>query len=306
MPEVKFAIRKHTLHRSRRNRGENLDLKKIKPLIKLALKEDIGSGDITSDITVPRNLKVKAVIIAKEKAIIAGLPVCRMVFKLINDRTGFVVCVREGKRVGAGTVVAKISGKAVDILAGERTALNFLGRLSGIATETARFVNRTAPYGIVIMDTRKTTPGWRVLEKYAVSTGGGRNHRMGLYDGVLIKDNHLKLAAGSIGDVVAGARKSVPSEKIEVEVASISEVHEVLKGKPDIIMLDNMPAGKVRKAVRIIKKADSDIVVEISGGIRFENVETFAAAGADVISVGSLTHSVHNIDMSMEMERDEG
>lgn len=290
----------------RRNRGENLDLKKIKPLIKLALKEDIGSGDITSDITVPRNLRVKAVIITKEKAIIAGLSVCRMVFKLIDDRTGFVVCVREGERVGAGTVVARISGKAEDILAGERVALNFLGRLSGIATKTARFVNKSTPYGTVIMDTRKTTPGWRLLEKYAVSAGGGRNHRMGLYDGVLIKDNHLKLAAVSIGDVVAGARKSVPSEKIEVEVASISEVHEALKGKPDIIMLDNMPAGKVRKAVKIIKKADSDIVVEVSGGIKFENVETFAAAGADVISVGSLTHSVHNIDMSMEMERDEG
>ena len=306
MAEEKFAIRKHAFHRSRRNCGQGLDLEKIKPLIKLALKEDIGSGYITSDITISSQLKVKAVIIAKEKGIIAGLPVCRTVFKLINDRTRFAVCVREGERVKAGTVAARISGKAGDILAGERIALNFLGRLSGIAAETARFVNKTAPYGTVIVDTRKTTPGWRILEKYAVRAGGGRNHRMGLYDGVLIKDNHLKLAAVSIEDVVAGARKSVPLEKIEVEVASISEVHEALKGKPDIIMLDNMTAGKVRKAVRIIKKADSDIVVEVSGGIRFENVETFAAAGADVISVGSLTHSVHSMDMSMEMERDAG
>lgn len=279
-----------------------LDVDRIKPLVELALREDIGTGDITSDVLVAPGREANAVIIAGEKGVVAGLLVSELVFNLMDSEIVSKACVSDGDKVEKGKIVAQVSGRARAILAGERTALNFLSRLSGIATNTARFVERLGSYKAKVMDTRKTTPGWRILEKYAVKVGGGYNHRMGLYDAVLIKDNHLKLVEGRIGDVVAEARKAQPSKRIEVETTNISEVKDALSGNPDIIMLDNMSPVEVREAVELIRRSGGGVQVEVSGGVTLENVEEFAAAGADIISVGALTHSVRSLDFSMELD----
>ena len=302
-----------------------LNIKDIKPLVELALREDIGKGDITSNILVPSECKVKGLIIVKAKGIVAGLSAAELVFKTVDSAVEFTPLLADGKKVEAGECVAEVVGKAKAIFAGERTALNFLGRLSGIATKTANLVEkvnssrlRIADCGlrskarvrnedlsgnVKIMDTRKTTPGWRMLEKYAVRVGGGYNHRMGLYDAVLIKDNHLKIVKGEIADVVKKMRAGVPaSMKIEVEVENISELEIALRGKPDIIMLDNMSVNEVEKAVEVVQKSGCNVQVEVSGGITLENVEEYANTGVDMISIGALTHSVHSLDVSMEME----
>ena len=279
-----------------------LDVDRIKPLVELALREDIGTGDITSDVLVAPGREANAVIIAGEKGVVAGLLVSELVFNLMDSEIVSKACVSDGDKVEKGKIVAQVSGRARAILAGERTALNFLSRLSGIATNTARFVERLGSYKAKVMDTRKTTPGWRILEKYAVKVGGGYNHRMGLYDAVLIKDNHLKLIDGRIGKAVAEAKKAQPSKRIEVETTNISEVKDALSGNPDIIMLDNMSPVEVREAVELIHRSGGGVQVEVSGGVTLENVEEFAAAGADIISVGALTHSVRSLDFSMELD----
>jgi nicotinate-nucleotide pyrophosphorylase (carboxylating) len=271
-------------------------------LVELALREDIGIGDLTSDVLIAPGREAKAVIIAGEKGVIAGLSVSELVFKLMNIEIVFTACVSDGDRVEKGKTVARVSGRARAVLAGERTALNFLSRLSGIATKTARFVERVGSHRAKVMDTRKTTPGWRILEKYAVRVGGGHNHRMGLYDAVLIKDNHLKLVEGRIGNVVAEAKKAHPSKRVEVETTNLSEVKDALGGNPDIIMLDNMSPVEVREAVEVVRKFGGIVQVEVSGGVTLENVEEFAATGADIISVGALTHSVRSLDFSMELD----
>jgi nicotinate-nucleotide pyrophosphorylase (carboxylating) len=276
-----------------------LDIDRIKPFVEFALNEDIGTGDITSDILIAPGREAKAVIIAGEKGVIAGLPVSELVFKLVDSKIVFAACVSDGDRVEKGKTVAQVSGGARAILAGERTALNFLSRLSGIATKTSRFVERVSSHRAKVMDTRKTTPGWRILEKYAVRVGGGHNHRMGLYDAILIKDNHLKLVEGRIGNAVAEAKKAQPSKRIEVETTNISEVKDALSGNPDIIMLDNMSPGEVREAVEVVHRSGGGVQVEVSGGVTLENVEELAEAGVDIISVGALTHSVRSLDFSM-------
>jgi nicotinate-nucleotide pyrophosphorylase (carboxylating) len=280
----------------------NLNIAEVKPLVELALREDIGTGDITSDVLIAPGREANAVIIAGERGVIAGLSVSELVFNLMDSEIVFKVCVSDGDKVEKGKIVARVSGRARAVLAGERTALNFLSRLSGIATKTARFVERVGSYRAKVMDTRKTTPGWRILEKYAVRVGGGHNHRMGLYDAVLIKDNHLKLVEGRIGKAVAEAKKAHPSKRIEVETTNISEVKDALSGNPDIIMLDNMSPVEVREAVEVVRKSGGGVQVEVSGGVTLENVEEFAAAGADIISVGALTHSVRSLDFSMELD----
>ena len=280
----------------------NLNISEAKPLVELALREDIGTGDITSDVLIAPGREAKAVITAGEKGVIAGLSVSELVFNLMDSEIVFKACVSDGDRVEKGRTVARVSGRARAILASERTALNFLSRLSGIATKTARFVEKVGPHKAKVMDTRKTTPGWRILEKYAVRVGGGYNHRMGLYDAILIKDNHLKLVEGRIGKAVAEAKKAHPAKRIEVETANLSEVKDALSGNPDIIMFDNMSLREVREAVEVVRKSGGDVQVEVSGGVTLENVEEFAAAGADIISVGALTHSVRSLDFSMELE----
>lgn len=301
----------------------DLNIEDVKPLVELALQEDIGRGDVTSNAIISPECKAKGLIIVKGKGIVAGLSVAELVFKTVDSAVEFTPLLADGKRVEVGECVAEVVGRAKAILAGERTALNFLGRLSGIATKTASFVEKVNSYkmkmrnenleerrgkeessgNVKIMDTRKTTPGWRVLEKYAVRVGGGYNHRMGLYDAVLIKDNHLKIVKGEVADVVKKMRAGVPASiKIEVEVENFPELEIALRGKPDIIMLDNMSVNEVKKAVEVVRKSGCNVQVEVSGGITLENVEEYANTGIDMISIGALTHSVHSLDISMEME----
>jgi len=307
-----------------------LNLEEVKPLVELALREDIGPGDITTKITVPAGIKTKGRIIAKEKGIIAGLEVAKLVFKTaeskmlrrtslpVRERTQtgplkgqskirFRTKVKDGDKVKKGQIVAEISGPAGSVLIAERTALNFLQRLSGIATFTAEFVNRIKPYRVKIMDTRKTTPGWRALEKYAVRVGGGYNHRKGLYDGVLIKDNHIQVnkrsSAQVIGEMVGLARKKAPQGmKIEVEVRNLSELKIAVQAEADIIMLDNMSIGQMKKAVQIVHTAalNHQPLLEASGGVTLGNVREIAKTGVNTISVGALTHSAKGLDMSLK------
>ncbi len=281
----------------------SLNIDEIKPVVESALREDIGRGDITSDILIPSGAEGSGVIIAKENGVIAGIPVAELVFKIINSKVEFTAYISDGKKVKEGERIAKVFGEAKGMLAGERTALNFLGHLSGIATKTDSFVKKVSGLNVRIMDTRKTTPNLRVLEKYAVKVGGGYNHRMGLNDAVLIKDNHLKLLKGKIGDLVKKVRSGAPaSMKIEVEAKDLSEVEDALNGEPDIVMLDNMSVSEVSEAVEFVRKSGHGVLLEVSGGITLENVREYAETGVDIISVGELTHSVKSLDISVEFE----
>lgn len=267
-------------------------------LIDMALEEDLGPGDITTESIVPETLWARAEFIAREEGVVAGLPVAGRVFKRLDLETEFRAEVTEGSAVKAGAVLAVVAGRARTILTGERVALNFVRHLSGIATRTRRLVAAVEGLRAVVLDTRKTTPGLRALEKYAVRAGGGRNHRFGLFDGILIKDNHIR-AAGGIKEAVARARARAPHTlKVEVEVQSLDEVEEALAAGADIIMLDNMPVAAMREAVRRI---GGRALVEASGGITEENIREVAATGVDFISVGALTHSARALDISLEI-----
>lgn len=275
-----------------------MNWQQIDEIIKRALEEDIGSGDLTSSALIVEDAQAKAVILAKQEGVIAGLPVAERVFKRLDEKLRWEAKKQEGERVSSGQLVAELEGDLQAILMGERTALNFLQRMSGIATLTARFVEAVRSFPVKILDTRKTVPGLRILDKYAVKVGGGFNHRLGLYDGVLIKENHIK-AAGGITKAVSQARRSVPpAVKIEIEAGSLKEVEEALHSGADIIMLDNMSIKEIEKAVRFI---DRRALVEVSGGVTLENVREIAATGADFISVGALTHSVKALDLSLEV-----
>ena len=290
----------------------NIADKKILPLVKIALKEDIGQGDITTKLILPGKRTVKAVIVAKEKGVVCGLDVARLVFKTVDKKIRFRATTAEGKKVKAGRILARLEGEARSILKAERVALNFLGRLSGIATLTNNFVRRVAPYRVKIMDTRKTTPGLRMLEKYAVRCAGGFNHRMGLWDQILIKDNHLsvishKLQVISLKDLVRKIKKKSPKGvKIEIEVKNLRQFKQALETRPDIIMLDNFTLKNIRKAVKIrneSRTANRELPkLEISGGVNLNNVRGIAACGAEMISVGELTHSAKVLDVALNCE----
>ena len=268
----------------------------MKELVSLAIKEDVGEGDITSD-NIFSDEKGTGVIKAKQNGVIAGLDVADSVCK--EFKLKFDANVKEGKLVKAGDVVAEVSGKVRDILKSERIILNFLCRLSGVATATRHFVDKVKKYNVRVMDTRKTTPGHRDLEKRAVVAGGGENHRMGLYDMVLIKDNHIK-AAGSIKDAVHKVREKITADiKVEVECESLDQVKEALDSRVDRIMFDNMDLETMKKAVQLVNKATE---TEASGGVTFENIEDYAKTGVDCISVGALTHSIKSLNLSMEMK----
>ncbi|MFH1849708.1 MAG: carboxylating nicotinate-nucleotide diphosphorylase [archaeon] len=261
-------------------------------IVTLALNEDIGSGDVTSRSVVPEGSRAVAEIRVKEEGIICGLSVAEEAFRRVDSAIEFKGLFCDGDRVAAGCVVAEVSGPTRGILAAERTALNFLQHLSGIATEAARY----ADLGVRVLDTRKTTPGLRELEKYAVMAGGGANHRMGLYDAVLIKDNH-KAIAGGIAKAVQAARAKNPGLGIEVEVATLDEAREALSAGADTIMLDNMDVQTMKKAVRMINKRAR---VEASGGVDLKSVAEIAATGVDMISVGSaLTLSAKALDIAL-------
>ena len=268
------------------------------PLLRQALREDLGrAGDITTDAIVPRDRSALARIVLREPGTVAGVPVATHVFSLVDHRIGIQAMVSDGDRVDRGGVVAELSGPAAGILTAERTALNLLGHLSGIATTTAAIVESVRPHPVRIADTRKTTPGLRQLEKYAVRAGGGINHRFGLDDAVLIKDNHLAVA-GSVKEAVARVRGSIGHlVKVEVEVETLEQLAEALEAGIDVVLLDNMTTEQLRSAVELV---DGRVIVEASGGVTPETAPAIAATGVDVISVGYLTHSAPNLDVGLD------
>jgi len=277
----------------------NISQNRIKELVTVALREDIGEGDITTEACFPKKRNAKARIIAKQRGIIAGLRIAKIVFKTIDNKINFKSLVKDGTEVKKGDVLAEISGHITSILAGERTALNFLGRLSGIATLTKEYVEKVKPYKARIFDTRKTTPGLRDIEKYAVSVGGGQNHRTGLYDMVLIKDNHLKIGNKNIKELVQSVRGRIPKDvKIEIEAENLLQVKEALQSEVDIIMLDNMNIQTIKKAISLVKNLSE---IEISGNVSLDSVEKLAKCGVDRISVGKLTHSAEAMDISLKI-----
>ncbi len=278
----------------------------VDKIIKNALEEDMPYGDITTDLIIssvhgsknPVN-NARAEFIVKEDGVIAGLDVAARVFELLDGEVLFTRLAKDGSYVQKGTVIAEITGHTATLLKGERTALNILQRMSGIATKTREFCKRVEGTGVQVADTRKTTPGMRMLEKYAVRMGGGSNHRYSLSDGVLIKDNHIK-AAGSIKEAVKRVRKSIPHTiKIEVETETLEQVKEALEAGADIIMLDNMDIETMKKAVDI---TGGKAVIEASGNMSLEKVYDVALTGVNIISVGSLTHSVKALDISMKIK----
>lgn len=275
-----------------------LNLRSIDALLELAFAEDIGIGDITTEATVPPSQQGVGTIVAKSGGVVAGLPVAARAFDKLDATLAFRALVSDGDKVEAGAPLAEVQGSAKTILIGERTALNFLQRLSGIATLTAQFVNAVAGYDVKIVDTRKTAAGWRAAQKYAVRVGGGYNHRFGLFDGVLIKDNHI-VAAGGIANAVRKAREVAPhTGKIEVEVETAEQVDEALEAGADILLLDNMSLELMRC---VVERIGGSAVTEASGGITLARVREVAAAGVELISVGALTHSAMPMDISLTL-----
>ena len=293
-----------------------LEKDRIIKFIKDALNEDIGKIDLTTSFLIPSSARIKADIIAKSGGIVAGLPFVEIIYNLLDRNIRVKFNINEGGNIEPGKAVCYIEGPATSILRGERLALNLLSRASGIATATKRYVDKAKPYRVEIFDTRKTTPNMRYIEKYAVRVGGGRNHRMGLYEQVLIKDNHLavlkelKLSAKSKGpsiieDSVRVAKKRAQRNvKVEIEVKNIAEFEEAISTDADIIMLDNMPPEVVKEAVKIKDTSGTKgkrILLEASGNITLENVQEYAKTGVDRISVGAITHSPEIVDFSLNV-----
>lgn len=275
----------------------------VKDLIHRALAEDVGSGDVTTLSVVPETSLGRAVILSRGNHVVSGLGVASAVFSAVDPALKCCRLVSDGDAVNPGQILMTIEGAIRGILTGERTALNFMQRMTGIASRTREFVDKVKPFGTRILDTRKTTPTLRILEKYAVTCGGGTNHRMGLYDMVLIKDNHRRLwqAAGisNLKGAVAAARAKFPGIPVEVEVESAEELRDALQAKPEWIMLDNMTLALMRECVAICNRQSK---LEASGGVTLDTVAGIAATGVDAISVGGLTHSSPAADLSLELE----
>lgn len=271
----------------------------IQDIIKRALQEDIGHQDITTDNLVDKEQRSRGVFLAKAAGIVAGIHVAQEVFRCLDDDIQFTVVKSDGEKIAPGDTLAVVAGRTRSLLKGERVALNFLQRLSGIATRTNHMVELIRYEKAEIVDTRKTTPGLRRLEKYAVSVGGARNHRFGLYDGALIKDNHIK-AAGGIQKAISTLRTRIPHTiKIEVEVENLEQLQEALEARADIIMLDNMDIDTLHQAVEITA---GQALLEASGGITEANLVEVARTGVDFISIGALTHSAGSLDISFNLE----
>ena len=270
----------------------------VRELVRRALAEDVGNGDVTTAALISEGQKGTAKVVAKESLIVAGHEPFRTVFETLDPQVRINFIVAEGSVLHPGDSIAEVMGPYAVLLTGERTALNFLQHLSGIATLTRKYVEKISRYNTVLLDTRKTLPGWRALEKAAVKVGGGANHRMGLYDAVLIKENHIA-ACGGISIAVARARTACPSMRIEVEVRSLAELREALNSNPDIIMLDNMGLEDMRTAVR---ETAGRIPLEASGNVGLDNVEQIASTGVQYVSTGAITHSARAVDISMLIE----
>ena len=266
------------------------------------LNEDLGRGDITTQATVTRNARARGRFLAKEPMVIAGLEAAEAVFSTLDAQQQLEAFVSDGDEVEAGKVIARTSGFADVLLAGERVALNLLQRLSGIATLTRAFVRAIEGTNAEVVDTRKTTPGLRMLEKYAVQAGGGRNHRFGLDDGVLIKDNHIALAGG-VGAAVERAKRAVGHlHKVEIEVSNERDLREAISAGADILLLDNLSPEETRSMVELARTLAAQVLLESSGGIALDNVRAYAEAGVDLISVGALTHSARAMDISFKLQ----
>jgi nicotinate-nucleotide pyrophosphorylase (carboxylating) len=282
---------------------EALSAEEIRHIAALALQEDIGSGDVTSLATVPETAEARAVMRAREVLVVAGLALAEEAFHQLSPKVELQREAQDGVRVAAGAVLLHVKGPARALLSAERVALNFLQRLCGVATLTSQFVDAIRGTRAQILDTRKTTPGWRRFEKYAVTCGGGRNHRMGLYDMVLIKDNHLSALrgepAGAIAAAIERARKAYPHLKVEIEAETLEQVDAALAAGADLILLDNMNPAQLRQAVQ---KCKGHAQTEASGGVNLTSVRDIAEAGVDFISVGALTHSARAVDIGLDFE----
>ena len=275
-----------------------LEQNAIDRIIRLALEEDLGSGDLTTNSIINSKSKGRAVLIAKQDLVLAGLPVFKRTFEILNSEIRFESFFEDGQNVAENERVCEILTSVQAILKAERTALNLLQRMSGIATLTQKYAEQVSGFKAKVLDTRKTNPGLRILDKYSVRMGGGYNHRFGLYDGIIIKDNHIQ-AAGSITKALSLCKKSVPHTiKIEIEVEDLNGVTEALQAGADIIMLDNMSLDEIKKAVELV---NGQSVLEVSGNVGLENIKSIAATGVDLISVGALTHSAPAADLSLEL-----
>lgn len=276
----------------------------INKLIDLGIEEDINTGDITTESIIPESMTATATMTAKQDGVISGLEIVKMVYDRFQDNVVFTPYFQNGDTVKKGDVILKIEATYPTLLRGERLSLNIFQRMSGIATETAKYVKELAGTQTELLDTRKTAPGLRVLDKMAVKHGGGTNHRMGLYDMAMIKDNHIKMAGG-IAKAVEQVRSRIPSEiKIEVEATNLDEVRQAIEAGADIIMLDNMSNPAMTEAVAVIRKADKGIKTEASGNMSIERLREVAETGVDYISVGALTHTVKGMDISMNIQID--
>jgi len=270
----------------------------LERLVRDALAEDVGAGDVTTEATVDASATSEAQILLKQPGVVCGLPAAEAVFQALDSELRFDSLAAEGAQISEGpAVIGRVAGSTRAVLTGERTALNLLGRLSGVATLTRRFVDAVEGTGCVILDTRKTTPGLRALEKYAVRCGGGRNHRFGLHDGILVKDNHLS-AAGGIRSAVERLRAAGTTLPIEIEAETLEDVHEALAVGVESILLDNMTPAAMKEAVAIVA---GRATLEASGGVSLETVREIAETGVDFISVGALTHSARSLDVSLEV-----
>ena len=280
-----------------------LSEQQIDSIINLALAEDISHGDVTSEILIPADLQGKASLLIKAKGVLAGIEIAKRVFFKVDPALQFEVLIEDGTKIKPGDIVAAVSGSVASILKAERVALNFLQRLSGTASQTAQYGAETRGLAVSITDTRKTTPGLRLLEKYAVRMGGGKNHRLHLGDGILIKDNHiasLRALGMSLKDIVTKAKQNAPQVlTVEVEVTTYQEALDAVEAGADIIMLDNMSLEEMR---RVVKSVPGQLKIEASGGITLANVRAVAETGVDLISIGALTHSVKALDISLELE----
>ena len=275
----------------------------LNTLIDLALEEDIGSGDITSETLIPADLRAKTTLLAKADGVLAGIDLAKLVFIKVDPDLKFKTLLKDGAKLHPGDIIGTVTGNARSLLKAERVALNFLQKLSGIASQTAEYVAIIGDLPVEILDTRKTTPGMRLLEKYAVSMGGGRNHRFNLSDGILIKDNHLATLRAhgmTLREIVNKAKSGAPEGiKVEIEVTNLKEVREAVAAAADIIMFDNMNPAKMRAAVKIVP---AGIMTEASGNINFKTVRSVAETGVNFISIGALTHSSKALDISLEFQ----
>jgi len=278
---------------------QGLPVQQVRKIVARAFVEDLGKGDVTTSLTVPESAKARGIFFSKQPLVVAGLPVAEEVFRMLQPDYQWDAVITDGTEVPAGQPLARVEGKAATLLSGERVALNFLQRLSGVATLTRKFKDQLAGLKTELLDTRKTTPGLRILEKYAVRMGGGTSHRMGLDDGILIKNNHIAIAGG-IGSAIESVQREKPAGMpIEVEVRTREELEEAIGAGADIALLDNMTPEEVAKCVDF---ARGRVLLEVSGGVGLENIRAYAETGVDSISVGALTHSAPAVDIHFLIE----